>query len=324
MSRLSSHEKLAMRYLLGTLSEEERARLEERYFSDDSTFEEIEMAEEELIDQYVRGELSKSDKDRFEAMLGDSPRLIERVEFAKIWKDKLAAMPSGQSVIAPIVEEREPEGKHISTWQKLFGTSAESTPRLAFAFGVLILVAGVVALFAGWLKVREQAKQLAAQQSTLEQRQRELDQRAAELKAHQEELARHSAQQTGPSESPSPKQVQKPGPPVFALTLSPGAIRSTGGYRGFRIPSDTRSVKITLRLRDRDYASYRATIFDPDRRQKFQSGNLEPRQSAAGNVLTFRVPAKNLPPGDYSIAVDGVTTDGLSQTVDDYQFRVIK
>lgn len=317
------HEELARRYLLGTLSEEERARLEEQYFSDDATFDEIEIAEEELIDKYVRSELSKSDNDRFEATLGSSPRLIERVEFARIWKDKLAAMPLDQEVVTPIAKEREDRREQISLWQKLFGPS---TPRLAFAFSLLIVVLGGLALLAGWLRVREQSRQLAAQQAVLEQRQRELDKQAAELKSKQEELATQSAPQPAPSESPQPKQVQAPSPPpsVFALTLSPGAVRSTGGGQSFRIPSSASTVEITLQLRDGDYSSYRAAILDPDRRQSFQTGNLKPRRTRAGNVLVFRVPIKNLPPGSYSIAVDGIAAEGLSQTVDDYPFRIMK
>src|SRR5690349_8338982 len=78
-----------MRYLLGTLSEEERAQLEERYFSDDAEFEEIEVAEGELVDRYVRDELPQSDRERFEQILAASPRLVERVEFARLFADKL-------------------------------------------------------------------------------------------------------------------------------------------------------------------------------------------------------------------------------------------
>ena len=82
-----------MRYILGTLSEEERTRFEELYFSDDTEFENIEIAEEELVDRYVRSELSQEDQSRFEKTLAASPRLTERVHFASLWKNKVADAP---------------------------------------------------------------------------------------------------------------------------------------------------------------------------------------------------------------------------------------
>ena len=75
---------IEMRYLLGKLSKGESARLEERSFVEDGVFEEIEIAEDELIDAYARGSLSSADRERFESKLLKSERVAERVEFAKL------------------------------------------------------------------------------------------------------------------------------------------------------------------------------------------------------------------------------------------------
>src|SRR4030095_79415 len=136
LSRESNHTETTMRYLLGTLSEEERDRFEEMYFSDDAAFEEVEIAEGELIDRYVRGELAKSDRARFEAMLAASPRLGERVQFARAWKNKLAAHSHAQQIVSD-PRTYKPTQAEPSWWAKLFGSSAESrVPGLALAFGV--------------------------------------------------------------------------------------------------------------------------------------------------------------------------------------------
>ena len=84
MSSTKEREELSIRYLLGDLSEKERTNLEERFFADDAEFQEMEIAEGELIDRYVRSELSATDRQQFERMLRTSPRLLERVEFARI------------------------------------------------------------------------------------------------------------------------------------------------------------------------------------------------------------------------------------------------
>ena len=94
MSRQGNQSEIE-RYFLGSLSEEEKATLEEKYFSDDTAYEDMQIAEDELIDQYVRAELSNEDSERFAAMVAQSPRLAERVEFARLWKDKVdATLPS--------------------------------------------------------------------------------------------------------------------------------------------------------------------------------------------------------------------------------------
>src|SRR6476619_2765400 len=98
LSRQSNQTETTRRYLLGTLSDEERDRFEEMYFSDDAAFDEVEIAEGELIDRYVRGELSKPDRAQFESVVARSPRLVERVEFARVWKDKLAASSATAAV----------------------------------------------------------------------------------------------------------------------------------------------------------------------------------------------------------------------------------
>src|ERR1044072_8985417 len=85
---------VATRYLLGKLSDPEAARLEERYFVEDGVYDEIETAEDELVDAYVRGSLSAEDRKRFEDKVLKSERLTERVEFAKL----LPKLPSSQVV----------------------------------------------------------------------------------------------------------------------------------------------------------------------------------------------------------------------------------
>jgi len=311
-----------MRYLLGTLSDEERARLEERYFSDDAMFEEIEIAEEELIDRYVRGELSRSDADRFAATVAGSSRIAERVEFARVWKDKIAATPLDQQLVTPIVKQRESDRERLGWWQKLFGPTHAGTPILAYAMLALIFVVGAIALLAGWLRIREQSRQLAAQQAALEQRQRDLDKQAADLKNQLDEVAGRSPQ---PTPTEAPKQVETPSPPnersFVALTLSPGGTRSQGSHDEIRIAPGTQYVRITLNVSDTNYSSYQAVVLTAERKRVFPSGPLRLRP---GGVLIFNVPANKLSQGDYSVSLTGRTATGASEPLPDYQFRVIK
>jgi DNA-binding transcriptional MerR regulator len=189
---------------------------------------------------------------------------------------------------------------------------------MAVAFSVLLLLLGGATLFAAYLSLREQSRQIAAQQAVLEQRQRELDQQAADLKAQTDELARRVQL---PSETPAPPPQVSPTPqasaPVVFLTLSAGVTRSVGGSRTARLRPETSEVQLTLDLRDTSYPSYRATIINADRGEVFSRDGL--RQQAAR--LTLRVPAKQLPPGDYYVSVYG---GSANESVADYPFRIIK
>ena len=60
-------------YLLGELPESERPALEERFFADDEFFDQLLDAENDLLDAYVRGELSRGQQERMAAKLEREP-----------------------------------------------------------------------------------------------------------------------------------------------------------------------------------------------------------------------------------------------------------
>jgi len=59
-------EKSMVRYLLGDLPAEEEARIEDRAFADRDYMGALDAAEADLIDAYVRGELSQAERRKFE------------------------------------------------------------------------------------------------------------------------------------------------------------------------------------------------------------------------------------------------------------------
>lgn len=324
MSGQSNPQEEKLRYILGNISEEEQARLEESYFVDDTEFEQFEIAEDELIDRYVRGELSQPESERLEKTLAMSPRLIERVQFARVMASRLAPESVPAAAVAATVEKRPPPGEKVSWWQGLFGfPTASRAPAMALSFSVLLLLAGGVTLLVAYLNLREQSRQLTAQQAALEQRQRELDKQAADLKAKNDELANQfqfPSPAPAPSQQPTPETA--PRASILAFALSPGSTRSAGGRNSLRLQPETSEVQLTLNLRDTDYPSYRATVIS-DSGEVFSRSGLRPQVTRRGAVLTLRVPAKQLAAGDYYVSVHGVTPNG-SESVDEYPFRVIK
>ncbi|HSE17928.1 MAG TPA: CHAT domain-containing protein [Pyrinomonadaceae bacterium] len=65
------------------MSEQEAAELEEVYLSSDELNDELQAAERELIDRYVEGSLSKTERERFENFFLCSPGRKEKLRFAR-------------------------------------------------------------------------------------------------------------------------------------------------------------------------------------------------------------------------------------------------
>lgn len=77
-------------YLLGKLPEEEEARLETDYLADAELREQVEAVEAELIDAYLKDELSRSERRALETRFLASPRGQERLRFARTWMGSVA------------------------------------------------------------------------------------------------------------------------------------------------------------------------------------------------------------------------------------------
>src|SRR3954467_11632978 len=78
-----SDEAVLIPYLLGQLTEAEQAKVEDRAFEDAGFLEALEAAEADLIDSYVRHELSPADRRSFESRFLNSAQRRSKVEFAR-------------------------------------------------------------------------------------------------------------------------------------------------------------------------------------------------------------------------------------------------
>src|SRR4026209_46955 len=88
-----NNETLIARYLLGELPEEQQVEIEDRAFSDKDYLASITAVENDLIDEYVRGELSIADRQRFETRFLASAERRKRVEFATALRTVVSESP---------------------------------------------------------------------------------------------------------------------------------------------------------------------------------------------------------------------------------------
>src|ERR1051326_4704977 len=90
-----NNERLIARYLLGDLPEEQQVAIEDRAFSDQEYLALVTAVENDLIDEYVRQELSATERQQFETRFLASAERRKRVQFAIA----LARVPE-QTVVA--------------------------------------------------------------------------------------------------------------------------------------------------------------------------------------------------------------------------------
>src|SRR4051812_18790592 len=82
MSQTNSHNEIRQ-YLLGSLSEEARERVEVRLLTEEELYAELLAWEDELIDQYVNEGLSAEEREQFEAHFLCDPERQRKIRFAR-------------------------------------------------------------------------------------------------------------------------------------------------------------------------------------------------------------------------------------------------
>ena len=111
MAKDPTNDDVMTRYLLGDVSDEEQARLEELYFVNDRAFEQLAAVEDELIDAYARGELSESQRNQFELHFLNSTERQRKLAFAESFTRYLSEAPRATSAT-----ERETWPNRIAGW----------------------------------------------------------------------------------------------------------------------------------------------------------------------------------------------------------------
>src|SRR5437867_10331412 len=128
-------EKKLMHYLLGELSEAERAELEDLYLVDQDFFDRLLAAEDDLIDDYAQRRLSKKESRLFEENFLTSPERRERVHAAR--------------ALSRFVEANQGARVKASLPARMFSyfKVGSTAMRFAVSAAMLVLVVGVAAMW---------------------------------------------------------------------------------------------------------------------------------------------------------------------------------
>jgi len=342
MSKQTFSQQAVTQYLLGALPEAETELMDELSITDAEFAEALKVAEKDLVDAYVQGELNGAALERFRSYYLSSPLRREQVQFAQAFQ--VFAERSAGTQADEVQTASRPERK-ASGWSSFLSMLA--TPRLAWGFAaatLVLLIAGGLLLFQN-IRLHQQLAQAQAQRGAPEQREQELRkelerQRTVNAGAEQElarareerarleqELTKQQEQNRGIEQQRAAGQKQPAeanGLSIASFILAP-QMRGAGQVPAVSIPAKTDYVAMQLKLEPNDYSAYRVELFDQaNNRTLWRSDKLSARATEAGKTLSVRFRAGLLKPQAYLLRVTGISQSGGSEVVGDYPFKGVK
>jgi hypothetical protein len=318
MAGRTNDEAKAFKYLLNDLTEVELQEVEERSFHDVEFSDLLSETEDDLIDAYVRKELSSRERERFERYFLVSERRLEMVGIARALETVVAAPPRA----ARTKTER-------SGWNALVDWLRAPHPALSYAaagVALLFLVGGLI-LFSQIRSLRTDVSRLSAERETLERQTIESERREEEQRLHSEALEVENSGLRNELAKVQ-KDLQQPAirreSPVFAFFLSPG-FRSGQGPRELVVPAGTRIVRIELKVNPADdYPAYQAELQTAGGEAVRHWTRLRANVTQDERIVPISVPARLMKPGSYEVTLKGIPASGDAENLGYYYMNVVE
>ncbi|HLE21468.1 MAG TPA: hypothetical protein VJB88_10160 [Vicinamibacteria bacterium] len=289
MQETESQKTALRRYLLGSAPEDERESVEQALLADENLYEELLVIEDELIDQYVWGQLPEPGRTSFLQYLDALPDHKERLEFAQALRAHSLGSRAEASVATAGSRGTPEEG---------FGFRV---PALFLAAAVLLIMLGGVWSLATISALRN------------------------EVRTNQTELERSREGVAESRLSSDPVGRGAPGTgsiPSRSFLLRAGTFRSGGTTQVLPMPQEPALVEIRLDLGVADYESYRAVFHDAQSAELMSVSQLGARVQENEILVAFSVSSERFTAGDYYISLSGVVERGELEPVARYDFRI--
>ena len=254
-----SNQEMIVKYLLGELPEKQQAEIEDQAFQDEQYLQSILAVENDLIDEYVRGEIPPAKRQKFESHFLASDERRRKVEFARA----LATVSSEAGSQAS--QSFRPATTSISQ-NPLLAFIRSLKPAMAFslAAAALLIVIGGGLLIRDGIRLRSQLSQLQAERQSQEARRQQLEKQIAEERTRTEALAQQVERRQQEDAARLPQvEDQKPvsapkGPLAVALTLLPGLSRGSNSVPTLVLSPGVRTVRLQVGMDPQDdYPFYR-------------------------------------------------------------------
>ena len=314
------NDEVLSRYLLGSLPAEEAERLDELSVADDEFALRLDAVENDLVDAYVRGELSPDVLGQFQKFYLSSPQRCEKLEFAKAllrFNEQTApATSEAISQAATLSAERSERTVHVPPSRRWFNVSRLSLQwRFGAAALAMLLATGYLFLENG--RLRQQATDARNQQIALTQHSQELE---GELK---EQRAANSGLQNEleglRAALPAPHALK-----IVAALLLP-QMRGATELPTVSVPPGTDEVHLRLQLESDDFPFYQVALKDTGgSRVLWRKSGLKARAEHESRVVSINIPASLVKQQNYILELTGVLSGGGTDFISGYPVKFVR
>jgi hypothetical protein len=317
MREANSNKQLLIEYLLGSLPGEQVELFDELSIADDEFAKSLAAAEDDLVDAYVRGELTGSELTNFRSSYLTSADKYEKVRFAQSLQTfcERSAVNS-VSATPPAAASRD----------KFSFLNIFKIPRVKWVFTAAIVLLIAFAWFAYHnLRVRQHSEgRIDTEASRNNEKRNEVaanagqsPPQAEEREASKREVSKETKELTKTEPTPKNQKPSREGD-IAALVLTP-QMRGIGQFSTFRLPAKTDVVAVQLQLEPNDYSIYRVELQNESSQVLWRSSKV----SAKGTTLRLNFPAKLLTPQVFVLQLYGVDAN-KSETLSAYPFKVVQ
>jgi hypothetical protein len=308
------NDQMLVQYLLGLLRPEDAERLDEASMVDDEIAARLRLAEQDLVDAYVRGRLTGEMLTRFESHYLSSPRRRDNVAFARRFVPAVDRAAASQEAAT-----RPPS----TLWTSTLLTLLPRRPMLAAAAALVLITSGALLFQTVGLRRgprAAQAGQVPMDQHAGERQQRDADPRTPGVDGTT--VARAPEGIPEPAAPPAQVQGLQSARPI-ALVLLP-QTRSIGPISGVSIPSGADRIGLELRLESNEFPRYQVGLRDPAVNAiVWRSGWIAARSSGGENSVRVAIPSGTLKPQHYSLDLNGRRPGGGAEVVGSYVFEIV-
>jgi hypothetical protein len=299
------------RYLIGSLADEEMERLDELSVVDDEFASRLSAAENDLVDAYVRGQLSGETLTRFESHYLSSPARREKVRFAE-------TLHAYQSRAASATAQSTPRRRWL--------VFPDRVPRWGFAAVALVVLAAAGYLLLDNLRLRSLMNESRAARASLEEGEQQLQRQLMGQQAATADTAKELArvrESLAQLEARATMSQQGDRTAVLSFVLA-APTRGAADIPTLAIPAGTDAVRLRLELEADDFPRYRVALRDPARdRIIWRGDNVRPTAGGDAKALSITLNAGLLRPQIYRVEITGVPARDIPGLVSGYSFRVV-
>jgi len=302
-------DELLTRYLLGAVKANESERLDERSIADNELAWRLDALEHDLVDAFVRNELSGETLEQFKTFYLSSPARKAKVELARTllnWSETRASTRemAGDKQVEPAPAAPANHATRVRFGRLPWGLAAAAIVLCAFA----------AYLFDENNRLRKLQNEVQEQQTHLDQRVQQLEKQLAVERAMREKTTEENVSAAGSGE-----RVAR----MVAVLLTP-PTRGLGHMATVRIPAGAETVVVRMQLESDDFPVYAATLKEPGSGTAvWNDANLRARSDGQKRLVVANVPVSVLKPQNYVLELSGEPVQGGSEIVSSYGLKVV-